>query len=82
VKLYPNPAAEKIHLSLGDLPTFIHPSSINLSVYNSTGQVCKQHSFTSNSQVLDVQNLPDGWYIYRLEYDNQAFKTGKFIVRK
>jgi N-acetylneuraminic acid mutarotase len=82
VKLYPNPAAEKIHLSLGDLPTFIHPSSINLSVYNSTGQVCKQLSFTSNSQVLDVQNLPDGWYIYRLEYDNQAFKTGKFIVRK
>lgn len=69
ISIFPNPATEKISLSI--------PDQINdyiISIFDNTGRLVKQ---CSNSPVIDVSTLPKGLYFLNL-YSGQSVFIGTF----
>ncbi len=79
---YPNPfnPVTVIPFNLGE------PASISLTIYNALGQrVARPVSETqyragSHSVSFDAQNLPSGFYFYKLEKDSGWYQTRKMIL--
>jgi beta-glucosidase len=71
VSLYPNPAKDKISI-MG-----IQSQNINVSIYNSMGELVMQKQIT-NSKEVDISSLSNGIYIMRILNSN-SYLNYKFI---
>lgn len=76
ISVYPNPAKEKLYLSLANSEN----TDITLQIYNLSGTLLKNSTFLySNSPVeMDISNLKKGAYFIRVESSGAAQKV-KFI---
>ena len=78
LKIYPNPAREKIRLSFS-MPK---PTSIEISLYNMLGKSCRQ-SPQMNGQMFDysmgVQDLPSGVYMVQIQAEGRSISK-KIII--
>ncbi len=72
----PNPANDQLTVSLGDEYS---EKEIQVSLYNVQGQIVYQHQLTSSSVLVDVSNLPRGFYIVKIAQNNQ-FSTKKVVL--
>ena len=75
--LYPNPANNYLNIEI-DMPK---PSSLNLQIYNSIGQLIKQEQYnTTQNQILttNISNFPQGIYTISIK-TKDYFYTQKFI---
>ena len=76
-KLYPNPANNYLNIEI-DMPK---PSSLNLQIYNSIGQLIKQEQYnTTQNQILttNISDFPQGIYTISIK-TKDYFYTQKFI---
>jgi hypothetical protein len=73
--IYPNPVSDKLVLDLkgtSDLNT-------SVSIYNSLGRIMLQKNLTGQTHVLDLEFLPTGIYLLRLE--NKMFNTFLTVIK-
>lgn len=74
VKIYPNPADDKIQVMGISIGT-------KLNIYSIDGKLVKSQIATSLPDVVNVQSLPSGVYLIQIIKDNQVKETTKFIKR-
>lgn len=79
VKLFPNPATEYIHF---DLSALKHPRDFKLTIYNTNGQTVKKLTIDNAQYQVNLQHLPQGVYLYRLQQQNgREVYQGRFIKK-
>ncbi len=66
LKVYPNPSQGRVHI---ELPTNLHEQNLQLAVFNLQGQLQSQQLVAASSEIipLDLQQVPKGMYLLRLE---------------
>jgi len=80
--VYPNPASDKILLSLN----ITEQSQINISLYNNLGTklatlLSKQYDSGTYSETIDISKIPSGAYILRFVSANKNHFEKLFILR-
>ncbi len=77
--LFPNPAKNKVSVSLGT----IESSNASYSILSSDGRVVKTGSFEKNQsntvQKIDISSVPHGYYIFKL-VDGNTQQTAKLNI--
>lgn len=74
VKLFPNPAQDKLFIQMDRID-----HSINVSVFNTAGQIqLKQSLQQNNDRFMDISQLLPGLYFMNIKSNNKS-KTLKFI---
>ncbi|MDD3686889.1 MAG: T9SS type A sorting domain-containing protein [Bacteroidales bacterium] len=71
LKIFPNPAQQEIYF---DLPT--NNQSDFLEIYNTNGAIIYQQNVQSGTNKIDIESLPVGMYLVRI---NGANLYGKFV---
>lgn len=71
VKLYPNPAKDKVYF---EIPNELNVDQAN--IYNSAGQLVKISSVHKGLNVVDVSDLASGNYIIKITTDAEIFSLG------
>jgi len=72
--IYPNPVGNILNIELGTTPyTYF------IQIISSTGQILQSHQSNSNTNQIDVSQLPTGIYFVQLIDKNKQFITRKFI---
>jgi hypothetical protein len=75
LSVYPNPATEQIILDL------YYDKSYNAMIYDLTGKLIRQQSFTSNKLQMNVNELVPGNYIvYVVDTETQYSMSQKIVV--
>ena len=73
IKLYPNPATDKITVETSGTPQESH-----LAIVNAQGQEFIIRQITQPKTQLDLSSLPSGVYFVRLTND-KTVEVGKFV---
>lgn len=73
IKIFPNPANEVVTFELLDE----NVSEFVVRIYNELGQLVLTQSDKKN---ISIDQLPDGFYIIKVSYENQD-KSGKLIIQ-
>jgi len=78
IKVYPNPANEKIIITLGDLAT-----GDELLLYNTNGQVIRRIkvNLPNRSYEMNVEGLPSGLYVIMFNNKGETVERKKVIVK-
>jgi hypothetical protein len=68
ISLYPNPASNKVNISLGQFPH----ADWSVSIFNGLGQIMVQKKYTKNTTIvsLPVYNYPEGNYTVEITEGN------------
>lgn len=78
VKLYPNPAKDRVHIKLSDFRPGMH-----LVLYDLLGNKVMNYRLPSGTESLDVNSLRNGIYFFELQdYAGNKLKAGKFNIAK
>lgn len=80
IVVFPNPSSEKIVFDLNSIPEFVDVKNISCSIYSLSGELLAQKQFENKQLQLNVNDLNSGVYFYKLQHQNEPFKTGKLIV--
>lgn len=75
LEIFPNPSASEITLKAIDNLKF------NFSIYNAQGQVVRKGNVETNSESIDIKNLPSGIYSLWIS-QNKFIYSSSFIVEK
>jgi hypothetical protein len=75
VEIYPNPVTEKLFIDLKDNSNM----NATVSIYNNLGRILLQKNLTRQTHILDLEFLPKGIYMLKLENkkDNTFYKVIK-----
>jgi len=76
IKVYPNPFQESARFELGGL----NINNAQFELYSSSGQLIRQHTFQGNSFTFQRDELPAGFYFFRIQHQGQLMGQGKVIV--
>lgn len=74
-KLYPNPCAGVLNLSMENTATYY------LEMYNTNGDAIISEQFYGITWSKDISNLPNGVYIMRVINEDHTFEVIKFILQ-
>jgi len=80
LNVYPNPTSEYVTIDLKELPDFIDPKKISISIYSLSGSLIRRNNFSSEKLQVDLSDFSNGIYIYNMNYGQDSFKSGKLIV--
>jgi hypothetical protein len=78
--LYPNPARDRVNITLPDN----HPNqSVRVRIFSLNGHMVlsQQLSPTKSAFVVNITGLPDGLYLTNVQYGTQQYNT-KLIIQK
>ncbi len=75
VSVFPNPASETITFDWGD-----KYARLNLELYDLTGKSVINRSL-DKSEILAVDQLSRGIYLYKLRDNNKVIQTGKISLK-
>jgi hypothetical protein len=78
VKVYPNPARDKINVQFSETPN----SSSLLSVYDLLGNKLLETKVDQAKTSVSINHLPQGLYVYSLSRDNKTLMHGRLQVMK
>jgi Zn-dependent metalloprotease len=76
LNVYPNPASDKIHLTVNNCP-----AGYTYSLRNALGQTVLQDVSVFASEVVNVSSLPNGVYMVEVTADNQKLKCQLILSR-
>jgi hypothetical protein len=65
ITVYPNPASEKITISLSKVPVWA-----KFALYDAIGQKVTEGTFQEHSKVVDIRHIRPGPYFLRVETDS------------
>jgi len=75
--VYPNPANESIVISYqGNDKAF---SAFEMNIYDIYSKLVKTYILKNEAEIIDIIDLPQGMYVYRLSRNNELLQTGKLI---
>lgn len=74
VSLFPNPATNAININLKSA------SEISFYLYDMLGNVVREMNLNEGSNVIDVNNLPNGEYFYSLKSGLNSLNTSKSLI--
>jgi hypothetical protein len=77
IRLYPNPANNKLHLEL-NREEFINGTIL---IIDPVGQVVYSNVLTSTKGTIPIAHLSSGLYVLQYNFNNQTFQT-KFFKNK
>jgi hypothetical protein len=87
IKLYPNPAEDILNIEFENLKGEEIDGTIK--IFNISGKLLKEQAFSTHSSfyMLDINNLTNGAYVFRIQIDNKEkttyrMQSGKLIVLK
>jgi hypothetical protein len=75
ISIYPNPATTTLNLTSAEMMNMI------VSITDITGRVIQTEKVMDSFYVIDVSNLSSGIYLLRLESNDGASKSIKFVKR-
>jgi hypothetical protein len=75
VMVYPNPATEMLHVTIGSPAT----GSFELEVVNMLGQKLQSVSVTDHKTALDISSLPSGNYMLVCAHDGVKMAAVRFV---
>ena len=80
VTVFPNPASSELYV-MCNVDT---ESDVKLNLYDISGRLLKTETLinTKESQKIDMHDLMNGVYLYKIINNNTAIKTGKIIILK
>jgi len=73
--VFPNPAKEFVLVEMTDTQTVI------LKLYTLAGQIVLQEMVKGSGKKINISNLKEGLYIYKIVDDKGKLITGKLIIR-
>jgi hypothetical protein len=73
--VFPNPAKEFVLVEMADTQTII------LKLYTLAGQIVLQEMVKGSGKKINISNLKQGLYIYKIVDDKGKLITGKLIIR-
>ena len=76
VEVFPNPANTQVRLLNTNGETY------DYIIYNINGQILQQGRNIAENNVIDVANLPNGFYYIKLMTNNKLVKNQKLIIQK
>lgn len=77
IKVYPNPADQRIIFKIEKNDY----QNISIEAYDIAGRMVFSKETDSNIYEMNVENLPDGIYIYRVIANSINLGFGKFIIK-
>jgi len=77
--IYPNPFSTSLSVIIKEEPK---GSSVELWMYNETGEMVINTIVNNQATVLETNNFPSGKYFYRVVVDDKTVKTGKLISQQ
>jgi len=78
LRIYPNPANDKITIEMGGLPG----GEKIVSFFSANGQMVQTNKYSEpNQTVFDISNLSKGLYFVEVKAGNGFSKTAKLVVR-
>ena len=80
IKVYPNPANEYLIFEIPDA-LFSTSKGIAIEIIDIFGQVVISKSITSEQTILDLRQLQNSVYFYRLEL-NDVIYSGKMVIQR
>lgn len=83
IKVYPNPFSDKAifeieHNNTQNTPLIIQA---NFTLFNATGRVVRTEKMTNGRLEFERQNLPVGFYVFRIEDKGKLMGSGKLMVK-
>ncbi len=78
IQAYPNPASNQVQFNISDNEI----SNAQLVIYNVVGEIVKVVQVNNQTLLnVNITDLTDGVYLYRLENGTQMSKTSKLVIR-
>lgn len=77
VQCYPNPTADYVHVIS---PSFENQNII-LEIYNIYGSLIRSQQLNQNDNLIDIQDLSSGSYLFNIKNENNIIKTIKIIKK-
>ncbi len=78
-ELHPNPASSFVEINC-ELPI---GKAATWQLFSATGQLVKHAELTAFGQnMVSLEGLPSGLYVYKLIYDDKAVRHGKLVVTR
>ena len=75
IKVFPNPAEATLHIDLKDFPGKV----LQIDILDAKGSLVKQLSVDNNLEMIDISDMPVGFYILKLQSDQGII--GKTFVK-
>ncbi len=79
INIYPNPATGQATLHIPNVSSYRNPI---LHIINLYGQTVKTMPIKEKQTQIDLNDLPAGSYLYRMNAGSELLKTGKFVIHK
>jgi len=76
VNIYPNPSSGILNIELGEN----WQKGAEIRIYNSFGNLCYSSILTNANKVIDISNLPAGFYILSVSCSN--YKLSRELIKK
>lgn len=73
INVFPNPSKDVLHIQCKSSAKFIEFLSLD-------GEVVKYQSTTESSLDLSISDLPDGFYLLRITFENGEITTRKVVI--
>lgn len=78
ISVYPNPANDYIIFHR----QYETSLSGKLEIYNLTGKMMMQRKLDQTNERIDVSNLPEGLYFYKLKSNHSILHSGKIVISR
>ena len=78
LNVFPNPFSQTAQF---EMKNYTYERILSLDVFDVTGKLVRQESFTSPSFIFDRQNLMEGLYFFRISGENGLILSGKMVVQ-
>ena len=78
ISVYPNPANDYIIFHR----QYETSSLGKLEIYDLTGKMMMQRTLDQTNQRIDISNLPEGLYFYKLKSDHSILHSGKIVISR
>ncbi len=76
ITIFPNPFTDVISVFVNDLSLVNHSS---IKVYNSFGAVVLNHTLSTQTTIIEKDNLPAGIYFYFVSDGSKTIQSGKLV---
>jgi hypothetical protein len=76
VLIYPNPAVDKIYVSLKENPN----AESSIILYDFSGKKVLSEALQQGTSAIGTKNIPSGIYFYKIISGNKTIKPGKIVI--
>jgi hypothetical protein len=80
VKVYPNPSSDKVFFEIGDKGGPLNITT-HFSLFDATGRLVRSENMTNGRLEFERQNLPVGFYVFKIDSNGKTLGSGKLMIK-